>query len=127
MAVKQVKSVAAGGSGSKPCGTPFSALLAGGAQAILPATLNVTFDDNSTAALPINWLFGSYDPWDNIARVVVIKGQIVLQRPGTDELRNDAGVEASFSLTLTVKNGKLDPRVGTEDCFLNKPGEPTAN
>lgn len=103
-------------------------MLAGGAQAILPAQLQVTFNDNSTQNLPISWLFGKYEPWDNVAQVIAIKGDIVLPPgDGTNEFRNDAGIQAVFNLTTVVKNGKLDPKVGTEDCFLNKPGEPTAN
>lgn len=124
MALRQVKSVAAGGSASVPCGTPFSTLLNG----TLPATLNVTFDDDSVISLPISWLFGQYDPWDNIGRMVTLRGAIVLpQKITTNDYKNDNQVMASFNLTTTPLTGQLNPPVGTEDCFLNRPGQPTAN
>lgn len=125
MATKQVKSVQAAGPGGCPCGRAFTSLLNGNP---LPATLNVTFDDDSVLPMSIDWVFGDYRPWDYVGQTVKLRGVIVLpQKTGNDDYYNDGQVEASFTLTTTPKNGKLDPAVGAIDCFLNKPGEPVGS
>jgi len=123
MAIKQVKSVAAVAPINVPCGTRFSSLG-------LPSTLSVTFDDNSNMVLPISWLFGKYDPWDNISRSMTLKGAIVLSTKYTgdsNDYNNSGNIEASCMINTTALVGQLNPPVGKEDCFLNSPGQPTAN
>ncbi len=121
MAIKQVSSVQAAGPGGCPCGRSFTSLLGGNP---LPATLTVTFDDASTLPLPITWLFGNYNSFDNVGQVIKLRGLIVLQNTvTTNELRNDRQIEASFTLTTTPKTGLLDPPVGADDVFCNRPGD----
>ncbi|SMD11561.1 choice-of-anchor Q domain-containing protein [Pedobacter nyackensis] len=68
-------------------GKPFSALG-------LPATVMVTYDDQTTANLPVLWTEGDYDATLLIPQI--IHGELQL----TDDVRNDANLQPQIKVTL---------------------------